>query len=192
MAELDFDAARRWARFDPKRTLARRADADLPFVSERRVAGGPLLLDTCVYIDQLKGRAPESLDRLIETRQTNHSTVAVQELMHAVGRLDPADARTSEVIDQIGSLIKAIPAHRMLTPDADTLGRAALLSGTLCRLQGYARDARLRALHDCVLFLQAQKHGFTVLTANIAEFDMLLQLIPSGRVLFYRDEPTGP
>jgi hypothetical protein len=155
VAGVDFDAARRWARFDPKRTLARRADADLPFVKEHRIAGGPLLLDTCVYIDQLKGRTPETLDQLIETRQTNHSTVAVQELMHTVGRLDPDDGRTTGVIDQIGSLVKAVPAHRLLTPDADVLGRAALLSGMLCRLQGYARDARLKALNDCMLFLLA-------------------------------------
>jgi hypothetical protein len=37
-----------------------------------------------------------------------------------------------------------------------------------------------------VLFLQAQKLGFTVLTANIADFDILLQLIPTGRALLYR------
>jgi len=56
----------------------------------------------------------------------------------------------------------------------------------LCRLQGCGRDRRLRALHDSVLYLQAQKLGFTLLTANLADFDILLQLILSGRVLFYR------
>jgi hypothetical protein len=59
----------------------------------------------------------------------------------------------------------------------------------LCRLQGYAADSRLRALQDCVLFLQAQKLGCTVLTANISDYDYLLQLIPAGRVLFYRTVP---
>jgi hypothetical protein len=33
MPEFDFDAARRWARFDPKKTLARRGDDELPFAS---------------------------------------------------------------------------------------------------------------------------------------------------------------
>jgi hypothetical protein len=37
-----------------------------------------------------------------------------------------------------------------------------------------------------VLFLQAQKLGFTVLTANVSDFDVLLQLLPAGRALFYR------
>jgi hypothetical protein len=76
--------------------------------------------------------------------------------------------------------------HRIFAPDPDVLGRAALLSGMLCRLQGYQKDARLRALQDCVLFLQAQKMGLTVLTANVSDFDYLLQLIPTGRALFYR------
>lgn len=43
-------------------------------------------------------------------------------------------------------------------------------------------------LRLATLFLQAQKLGFTVLTANIADFDYLLQLVPTGRVLFYRIE----
>ena len=64
--------------------------------------------------------------------------------------------------------------------------RAALLSGIVCRLQGYAADRRVRALHDCVLLLQAQKLGLTVLTADIGDFDVLLQLLRAGRVLFYR------
>jgi hypothetical protein len=42
------------------------------------------------------------------------------------------------------------------------------------------------ALQDCVLFLQAQKLGLVVLTANVGDYDILLQLIPTGRVLFYR------
>lgn len=186
MAGFDFDAAVRWARFDPRRTLARRADAQLPFVSEERIAGQALLLDTCVYIDQLQDRSPAILDPLITTRQVNHSTVAIQELMHTVGVLDPNDRRTPAAVASIRRLIRSMPSHRVFAPDVDALGRAALLSGILCRLQGYAADRKLRALHDCLLFLQAQKLGFIVLTANISDFDVLLQLLPAGRVLFYR------
>lgn len=75
---------------------------------------------------------------------------------------------------------------RAFAPDSDVLGRAALLSGLLSRSQGYAADGRLRALQDCVLFLQAQKLGLSLLRRTIAGFDILLQLIPAGRVLLYR------
>jgi hypothetical protein len=183
---FDIASAMRWARFDPGRTLARRDDAELSFAGHEALVGQPLLLDSCVYIDQMQGRAPVVVEQLVETRQVNHSTVAIQELMHGVGVLNPNDRRTSAVIDIIRSQIEAMPAHRVFTPDADMLGRAALLAGMLCRLQGYAKDQRLKALQDCTLFLQAQKLGFTVLTGNIAEFDILLQLIPASRVLLYR------
>ena len=186
MAGFDFAAVRRWARFDPRRTLARRPDEELPFVDRDLIGGQALLLDTCVYIDQMQGRSPDILDDLVAARIVNHSTIAIQELMHTVGVLDPGDPRTPGVTGEIGRLIEAMPAHRIFAPDPDVLGKAALLSGMVCRLQRYAADHKLRALHDCVLFLQAQKLGSTVLTANIADFDILLQLIPTGRALLYR------
>jgi predicted nucleic acid-binding protein len=186
VAEFDFDAARRWARFDPENTLTRRSGDELPFVNARLTAGQGLLLDTCVYIDQMQDRSPEILDDLVAHRQVNHSTVAIQELMHTVGVLNPSDARTATVIDTIGEQIRAMPPHRIFAPDIEVLGRAALLSGILCRLQGYQNDHKLRALQDCVLFLQAQKLGLVVLTANVGDYDILLQLIPTGRALFYR------
>jgi len=99
VAGFDVAAARRWARLDPRRTLARRPDAALPFASVDDLAGQPLLLDTCVYIDQMQGRAPTVVEQLIDARQVNHSTVAIQELMHTVGVLDPDDPRTAAVVE---------------------------------------------------------------------------------------------
>jgi hypothetical protein len=186
LSDFDFGTAVRWARFDPRKTLARRADHELPFVDDVAEAGQELLLDTCVYIDGLQGRAPEVVATLLDIRLVNHSLVAIQELMHTVGVLDPAHPGTKTAVRQIGTVINEMPPHRIFAPDADVLGRAALLSGILCRTQGYQRDARLRALQDCVLFLQSMKLGLTVLTANVSDFDFLLQLMPTGRALFYR------
>jgi predicted nucleic acid-binding protein len=186
VAEFDFDAARRWARFGSHRTLARRSDDQLPFVNASLIAGQGLLLDTCVYIDQMQNRSPPLLEDLIAQRQVNHSTVAIQELMHTVGVLQPSDGRTAGVIAELGKQIKAMPQHRIFAPDSEVLERAALLSGILCRLQGYENDGKLRALQDCVLFLQAQKLGLVALTANVNDYDIILQLLPTGRALFYR------
>ena len=186
MSSFDIAGALRWARFGQRGTLARRPDEALPFASDSELGGQALLLDTCVYIDQMQGRTPELVEQLIDTRQVNHSTVGVQELMHTVGVLDPGDIRTAGVVRTIQMQIEAMPDHRLFAPDADVLGRAALLAGVLSRSQGYARDARFKALQDATLFLQAQKLGFTVLTANIGDFDFLLQLVPTGRAIFYR------
>lgn len=94
------------------------------------------MLDTCVYIDQMQDRSPQVLDDLVAQRQVNHSTVVIQELMHTVGALDPPDARTAGVVAEIGKQIKAMPPHRVFAPGVEVLGRATLLSGILCRLQG--------------------------------------------------------
>jgi len=106
--------------------------------------------------------------------------------MHTVGALNPGDPRTAGVAGEIGKQIEAMPAHRIFAPDIEVLGRAALLSGMLSRLQGYGKDRKLRALQDCVLFLQARKLGLALLTANVRDYDILLQLVPEGRALFYR------
>lgn len=39
---------------------------------------------------------------------------------------------------------------------------------------------------DALLFATARKHGLVLLTANLAEFDPMLQLLPETRVAFYR------
>jgi hypothetical protein len=183
---FDFGAAVRWARFDPRKTLARRPDAELPFVDEAHIAGQALLLDTCVYIDKFHARAPDAVSRLMATRQVKHSSIAIQELMHTVGALNPDDPRTPGAVAEIRDLIRSMPRHRIFVPDIDVLGRAALLAGIVCRLQGYAADARLRVLHDWVLLLHAHKLGLTLLSANIADFDILQQVLPSARILLYR------
>lgn len=188
MVAFDFDAALRWARFDPGKTLARRPDESLPFRWLAVTGAGELLLDTCVYIDAFQAKQPAEINVLLKNVFSNHSTVALQEMMHVIGRLNPDHAGTVAVRKQIETAIKKIPDHRLFTPDADVLGRAALLAGILCRLQGYQKDQKFQALNDCVLYLQAVKLGVTVLTANIADFDFLLQLVPAGKVLFYRPD----
>lgn len=184
MAAFDFDRAVRWARLDRPAPL-RRDDSELPFLTAA-TAGQGLLLDTCVYIDQLQGNLPDVVDDLLNMRLAHHSSVGMAELLHPVGRLDPSDPRTATAIDGIGSVIKLMRPHRIFEPDADIAGRAVVLAGLLSRLRSYRDSERLRAVNDCILFLQAAKLGLTLLSRNIRHFDSLLQLIPSGRVLFYR------
>jgi predicted nucleic acid-binding protein len=165
--------------------LAPRPPDQLAFVEGALTAGDQLLLDTGVYIHQLKGKTPASLDDLVRLRLVNHSVVAVQEMLHTVGVLDPADPRTGGTVEAIMEVLDGIPSHRLHTPTQDVLAEAAVHAGILCRRQGYAKDRRMKALHDCVLFFQARHLGCTLLTANVVDFDFLQQVRPEGRVLFY-------
>jgi predicted nucleic acid-binding protein len=166
-------------------TLVPRERDRLAFVGDALPAGDPLLFDTGVYIHQLKGKAPLSLDGLVQRRIVNHSVVAVQEMLHAVGVLDPAHAETKRNVEAIVEVLDSIPSHRLHTPTQDAMLEAAVHAGILCRRQGYAKDRRMKALHDCVLYFQALQLGCTLLTANVVDFDFLQQVRPEGRVLFY-------
>lgn len=188
MAHLDLDATLRWFRFDPRRSLQRRPDSALPFLTTSVESGQGLLLDTCVYIDQLRGRLPDHALRFLDLRTIHHSTVAIQELLFGVGFLDSVDRRTARTSASVHAVIRAMRPHRTFAPDPDLLGRAALLAGLLARTQSYSGDSRRRAAMDAILFLQAQKLGLMVLTRNIGDFDLMLQLLPSARVMLYRGE----
>jgi hypothetical protein len=184
---LTFELAKSLRRLRPQRTqapLARRADGQLPFVADAPAAGPELLLDTCVYLDMLQGRAPPEVDLLLQARIVNHSTVALAELTHRFGRLDPADARTKPALREIGSVIADIPPHRLAAPSTRAYGEAGILAGLAARLTG--RGSSIDLLNDALLYLDSQESGRVLLTANIAGFDYLDQLLPSGNLLFYR------
>jgi hypothetical protein len=56
---LSFDLARalRWVKPQRAAIIKRRERSQLPYVSMPASAGSELLIDTCVYIDVLQGRA---------------------------------------------------------------------------------------------------------------------------------------
>lgn len=174
-------------------TLERRADDDLPWIADEAAIGGPMFLDTSVYLDVLQGRSPVEVDRLLTYRRCHHSAVCLSELTHAFGRLDPKHASTKAVLETIEATVKDIPDHRLHAPDAATWGQAGVLAGLLFRLsnlpkgEGYER----RFINDALVFLQARQLGASVLTGNVRDFDFLTQIIPTGRIILYRTA-SGP
>jgi predicted nucleic acid-binding protein len=184
---FDIEAALRWLK--PQRrsqSLTRRNDRDLNWVDDAPPVGPPVLLDTTVYIDTLQGRSPSALDAFITNRTCNHSAVCLAELTHAFGRLNPADGRTDRALKIIRPTIRDIPPHRLAAPDSDAWGVAGILAGLLFRLGGYPAGAERKCLNDALIYLQARKFGFPVVTGNLKDFDFLNQLVPDGRIILYR------
>jgi len=185
---LNFDLERAQKRIRPQRRAEPLASAPGPeFLSEPVLSGPQLLLDSCVYIDVLQGKAPSALRRLLEVRLVNHSTVCLGELTHLFGRLDPADARTKAALVKISRVIEQIPDHRLIAPTAQIGGEAGMLAGLARRMRHAPRDASdCELLNDATIFLQAIEQGQIVLTRNIRDFSLLSTLVPAGRALFYR------
>ncbi len=158
---------------------------DLPIVRSPAEAGAELLLDTCVYIDVLQGRTPESVDELLEARILNHSTVCLAELTHLFGRLDPAHPDTPSVLRQVRQTIEDMPVHRLTSPSATVAGEAGMLAGLVARLSRAEPSGNPALLNDASLYLQALERGWIVLTRNVRHFDFFDQLLPAGRLLVY-------
>jgi predicted nucleic acid-binding protein len=172
----------------PEKRLARlkpRPRSQLEFLDPFRHAASKLLLDTTVYIDVLQGRFPRTAEVALRASELWHSTVAESELIALAGLLDPRHPETRNVVAQLVETLVRRPTHRILNPDAEVWREAGILAGTLARLQQYNKSDRRRSLNDALILLSAAKSGCTVLTRNLSDFDLLTQLVPSARVVFY-------
>jgi predicted nucleic acid-binding protein len=179
------EMARRLGAQRPSRPLRARASAALPHVSRQALPWPKLLLDATVnIIDELQGRLPQDLELHLRAAPVWHSSVTEGELAVAAGRLDPAHPDTRQAIRQTLAALDRRPPHRILIPTREEWREAGMLAGLLAHLQGYAQAELRCALHDALL-LVAARHGCAVLTRNSRGFDLLQQLLPAGRVLFY-------
>jgi len=181
-------------RYKPERhtrPLRRRADSELDFLETIgleaiRVKPAKLLYDTTVCIDVLQGRFPVTGQLMLRAVEAWHSPVTEAELASGVGLLDPSHPKTRRLIDEIAGVLDRRPIQRTIAPDAAIWREAGILSGTLARLLGLDKAQRRRLLNDALLFVTARRHGCTLLTRNVSDFDFMQQLEPAGRVLFYR------
>ena len=168
-----------------RKKLACRKRSQLPFLSGLKPPYPKLLLDTTVYIDALQGRLSKTVEIALRTGNLWHSTVTEAELAALAGLLRPTHPDTANVVAQIAASIDLRPVHRVLAPDREVWREAGILAGLLARLQQYGKHERRKALNDALIFLTAAKNGCAVLTRNIAEFDLLMQLDAKGQAVFY-------
>ena len=187
---MEVDLRRSLRRLKPQRLigpLSRRDDRELDFADAAPLAGPPLLLDTCVYIDGLEGSLSPAAEGLLQTRGLVHVSVVLGELAHNFGRLDPRHPGTREHLDELAGVIEDIPPHRLEDiSSASVFLEAGIISGLLFRLGRFQLGQEVAALNDAAIYMHALERGYTVLTRNIRDFDFINQLVPAGRVLFYR------
>jgi predicted nucleic acid-binding protein len=167
------------------RSLPYRPRTALPFDATAVPKGATILLDTTVYIDQLKGDLPPPIIELIATRQVHHGAPALAELAAAIGYLDPLDSRTAANLQPIIETLARVPPQRILVPSDDVWIEASILAGILGRTQGVAKADRRRLLNDVLLFLTAADASAILISRNSKDLDLLLQMKPRVGVLLY-------
>jgi predicted nucleic acid-binding protein len=168
-----------------RKPLAYRDRSQLRFLSNLKPPLPKLLLDTTLYIDALQGRLPENVEIALRSASLWHSSVTEAELAALAGLLDPTHPGTASVIAQVATSIELRPEHRILTPDRDTWREAGILAGLMARLQGYSKNEQRKALNDALIYLSAARNGCAVLTRNVLDFDLLMQLDPRSQAVFY-------
>lgn len=185
---MAFDIDRSLRRLKPgKRTvrLAYRPPSALPFVNSGTPPARNLLLDTTVYIHAGEGRLAPPTQAFLAASQAHHCIVCLGELALALGYLDPRHRGTPAASSYLADILRRTPPHRIVSPDDDACIEAGIATGILSRTQNVAAADRRRLLNDALVAATALKHGLVVLTANIADFDLLSQLQPATRVLYY-------
>ncbi len=182
------DTQRSLRRLKPEKYTAQlrpRHRSELIFLDQLRRPFPKLLLDTTVYIDELQERLPQGVELSLRLTEIWHSTVTEAELTALAGLLNPTHPDTPLAVQQVLASVDERPSHRILNPDREIWREAGILAGLLARLQSYGKAERRRALNDALILLSAAKHGCSVLTRNIADFDLLMQLVPQAKSVFY-------
>jgi len=186
------DVASVVARHDPAawvRSLSYRPRRELPYDPSAVPRDSPLLLDTTVYIDQLKGHLPIEIVALVSARVILHGSPALAEMSVTVGALDPRDSRTRATLEPILDVLRHIPPQRIAAPSDAVWLEAAVLAGILARTQGIAKEHRRKLLNDALMFLMAAEVDAVLVSRNAHDVDLLLQMKPDARVLLYDRRP---
>ena len=174
-------------KFDTR--LKPRDRSELPFIGQLKRPFPKFLLDTTIYIDQMQGKLPHEVEISLRLTDLWHSTVTEAELTALAGLLNPAHPDTAQAIKQVLSSVERRPSHRILNPDRKIWHEAGIVAGLLARLQSYGKNEQRKALNDALIFLSAAKNGCSVLTRNFSDFDLLMQIAPYGKAVFYDRVP---
>lgn len=145
----------------------------------------PLLLDTTVYIDQIQGRMRPAIMELIASREIYHGAPALAELALTLGHLNPNDRRTASAIDPLLDVLESLKPIRIVAPDETLWVEAAIVAGILARTQHIPKEDRRKFLNDALLYLMAEQSGFALVSRNVRDLDLLMQIRPGVDVLLY-------
>jgi predicted nucleic acid-binding protein len=175
-------------RNDPARwteLLRRRSLEELPFDLDRVPRGAPIFLDTTVYIDELRGDLPFSVEFFLARSIVYHCAVARAELAVSLGTLDPEDPRTPKRRALLETAIDRMRPERRIAPSERAWTEAALLVGILRRTQGLDEVRTRSLLNDALMLMTAREHGATLLSRNVSDMDLLTVLRPDAKIVFY-------
>jgi predicted nucleic acid-binding protein len=121
------------------------------------------IIDSNVYIEHWEGGAIDALALVRKRYVVRQSAVVLSELRRG--------ARTKHALRLIESLRRI--SSVIWEPMQEDWWRAGLLIRTIGDDQGWERSKRREFQNDTLIALTAVRHGATVVTSNIADFQLL-------------------
>lgn len=122
------------------------------------------LLDTNVYIGHWEhGLYEETLETVRRAYIVRHSAVVLSELRRG--------ARTRDAERLVSALFRI--ARRCWEPTAADWWETGRLVRKIGDAQGWDRHKRREFQNDTLIALTARRHGATVVTTNLSDFDLL-------------------
>ncbi len=144
-----------------------------------------LMLDTTVYIDAQMAKLPQALSARIATAEIVHSAVALGEIAVNLVLLYPAHVGTTVLRKVLGETLAQADPKRTVSPSTEAWLEASVLTGILARTQNFQKGDRRKLLNDALIFLSADEADAVLVSRNVKDMDLLLQLRPNVRVLLY-------
>jgi predicted nucleic acid-binding protein len=143
------------------------------------------MLDTTVYIDAQRGKLPDDLAARIGSAHIRHSAVALGEIAANIGLLHPAHPGTAMVNGIVRNILTNADTIRTTAPSSEAWLEASVLAGILARTQGFDKADRRKLLNDALIFLSAAEEDAILISRNVKDMDLLLQLRPDVQVVLY-------
>lgn len=139
-----------------------------------------------MYVDALKraGLPPPLAVRLAES-PIRHARVCLAELAFGYGRLDPAHAGSARNRAALLDVFSRVAETDVVDLSPAGWVKAGALAGILSRTQGFADDHRRKLLIDAAVFVTAQENACVLVSGNLRDMDLLLQVGGPARVLLY-------
>jgi predicted nucleic acid-binding protein len=184
---IDLPAALRRRKPDRRRTqLKQRPESALLSASQVANDGSiAIVADTNVYLREAADTLPPAAKALLDRAILFHCTVCLGEIAVGVGNADPTHHAWPAMRNHYAGLFDSIPENRILEPNAQIWVDAGLIAGTLARTQTFQPHQRKESLNDALILLTAARAGLAVLTSNRDEFDLIQQIAPEVRFVYY-------
>ena len=173
-------------RHDPAQwtaTLPYRRRSSLPFDAAAVPPAVAVMLDTTAYIDGT--RLPPPIAALVARNVVLHAAASLAELAVSIGHLDPKHPKTPGSRKPIDEIMERVEPTRIVAPSADAWIEAGVLTGILARTRSHPKEDRRKLFNDALIFLTAAEAGATLISRNISDMDLMLQVRPDVSVLLY-------